>query len=66
MKSVKNLLIPFIVMLVLVGVAVVVVITNNKPDPTEQTAAANENVVNIDPFLISSIKVEREELADAL
>ena len=66
MKSVKNLLIPFIVMLVLVGVAVVVVITNNKPDPTEQTAEANENVVNIDPFLISSIKVEREELADAL
>ena len=42
MKSVKNLLIPFIVMLVLVGVAVVVVITNNKPDPTEQTAEANE------------------------
>ena len=61
MKSVKNLLIPFIVMLVLVGVAVVVVITNNKPDPAEQTAAANENVVNIDPFLISSIKVERED-----
>lgn len=49
-------------MLVLVGVAVVVIVTNSKQADTEQTeVSAGEEVLTISPTLISSIEVTRAD-----
>lgn len=58
MKSVKNLLIPFIVMVVLLAVAIVTIVINTKDSGTEETdTAGSENVIDVNPSLMSSIEV---------
>ena len=58
MKSLKSLLIPFIVMIALVAVAVGVIISNSKQNPANETEVAeSENVISISPNLMSSIEV---------
>ena len=61
MKSLKSLLIPFIVMVALVAVAVVVVISNSNGSSTEETDYSSENVITIENSLISSIEVVRQD-----
>lgn len=62
MKSLKSLLIPFIVMVVLVGVAITVIISNSKSnsEPTD-TSEQSENVISIGTNLVSSIEVVRQD-----
>ncbi len=57
MKSLKSLLIPFIVMVALVVVAIGVVISNAKEASTQETQAEAENVVSIGTNLVSSLEV---------
>lgn len=61
MKSLKSLLIPFIIMVVLVAVAIVVVVSNSKESSTEETGAVSENVITVSNSLISSIEVVRQD-----
>lgn len=61
MKSLKSLLIPFIVMIVLAAVAIAVVVKNSK-DSTEQTEVQEQqNVLSIGSGVISSIEVVRQD-----
>lgn len=58
MKSLRNLLIPFIIMLVLVAVAVFAIVSNNKNNvPVETGGDQRLDVLNISSSLISSIEV---------
>ncbi|MBP5180848.1 MAG: DUF4340 domain-containing protein [Clostridiales bacterium] len=58
MKSLKSLLIPFIIMIVLVIVAVVALVSNNNSSVTVESGSDNRlQVINIDNSLISSIEV---------
>ena len=61
MKSLKSLLIPFIVMLVLVAIAVVVIVSNSKTSAEPSDAVTSENVLAVSSQLISSIEVVRQD-----
>lgn len=62
MKSLKSLLIPFIVMIALVAVAIGVIISNSKQNTTTETEAyESESVIDISPSLMSSIEVTNRD-----
>lgn len=60
MKSLKSLLIPFIVMVVLLVLAIVVIVSNSKGS-TDETVIQQENVISIGTPQISSIEVLRQD-----
>ena len=61
MKSLKSLLIPFIVMVALVVVAVVVIVMNSKEASVNESVSGETSIIAVTPDLISSIEVVRAD-----